>query len=128
MAKLRKIVSLQYKNQNMEEKYTQEEKVAVASVLFNLVGADYRFREGEGDCLKDCMKELELDLDGFSPIPKNALQMKAYETLKRMNKEKKTAFSRLMTRLSRADGHFGPSERAFVREILEMCDVPFVHK
>lgn len=43
-------------------------------------------------------------------------------------KGKKRSFSRMMTRLSRADGHFGPSEQAFVNEILIMCDVPFVHK
>lgn len=112
----------------MEEKYTQEEKVAVASVLFNLAGADYRTREGESQCLKDCMMELEFDEVGFVPIAKNALQMKAYETLKRMTKEKKVAFSRMMTRISRADGHFGPREQAFVKEILLMCDVSFVHR
>ena len=34
----------------------------------------------------------------------------------------------MMTRLSRSDAHFGPSERVFVKEILVMCDVPFVHR
>ena len=35
---------------------------------------------------------------------------------------------RTCERLSRSDNHFGPRERAFVMEILLMCDVPFVHK
>ena len=43
-------------------------------------------------------------------------------------KEKKRIFSRMMTQLSRSDTHFGPRERKFVKEILEMCEVPFVHK
>ena len=74
------------------------------------------------------MKELEFDTDEFVPIPRNELQKQAYETLKRMTKEKKRRFSRMMTRLSRSDENFGPRERAFVKEILIMCDVPFVHK
>ena len=112
----------------MEEKFTQEEKTAVANVLYNLVGADFRTQKGESECLKTCLAELEFDAKDFVPIPKNALQMKTYETLKRMSKDKKRSFSRMMTRLSRADGHFGSSEQAFVKEILVMCEVPFVHR
>jgi uncharacterized tellurite resistance protein B-like protein len=112
----------------MEEKFTQEEKNAVANVLYNLAGADFQTHIGESDCLKSCLKELDFEAKDFVPIPKNALQMKAYETLRRMTKDKKRTFSRMMTQLSRADGHFGPSEQAFVKEILIMCDVPFVHR
>lgn len=112
----------------MEEKFTQEEKIAVASVLYSLAGADFRTQKGENECLKACLTELEFETKDFVPIPKNALQMRAYETIRRMTKEKKRTFSRMMTQLSRADGHFGPSEQAFVKEILIMCDVPFVHK
>ena len=112
----------------MEEKFTQEEKTAIASVLYNLAGADFRTQKGENECLKACLKELEFETNDFVPIPKNALQMKAYETLKRMSKDKKQSFSRMMTQLSRADGHFGPREQAFVKEILIMCEVPFVHR
>ena len=112
----------------MEEKFTQEEKTAVASVLYNLAGADFRTQKVESECLKTCLKELEFETKDFVPIPKNALQMNAYETLKRMSKEKKRTFSRMMTQLSRADGHFGSREQAFVKEILVMCEVPFVHR
>ena len=112
----------------MEEKFTQEEKNAVASVLYNLVGADFRTHEGESECLKACLNELEFESQDFVPVPKNALQMKAYETLKRMSMEKKRSFSRMMTQLSRSDGNFGPREQAFVKEILVMCEVPFVHR
>ena len=112
----------------MEEKFTQEEKIAVASVLFNLADADFQSHKSEKECLEACLKELEFDTKGFVPIPKNELQKQAYETLKRMAIGKKRTFSRMMTQLSRADDHFGPRERAFVMEILNMCDVPFVHK
>ena len=112
----------------MEEKFSKEEQKAIVSVLYNLAGADFRTHTGESECLKACIKELEFETKDFVPIPKNALQMKAYETLKRMSKDKKRSFSRMMTQLSRADGHFGPSEQAFVKEILVMCEVPFVHK
>ena len=74
------------------------------------------------------MKELELDTKEFVPIPKNELQKQAYQTLKRMSKEKKRTFSRMMTRLSRSDEHFGYREQAFVIEILDMCEIPFVHR
>ena len=112
----------------MKEKFTPNEKTAIANVLYNLAGADFRTHEGESECLKACLAELEFEANDFVPIPKNALQMRAYETLKRMTKEKKRTFSRMMTELSRADGHFGPSEQAFVKEILLMCEVPFVHR
>lgn len=112
----------------MEEKFSKEEQAAVASVLYDLAGADFQSHTGETDCLKDCFAEMGFDSQGFVPIPRNELEAKAYETLKRMSKEKKHAFSRMMTRISRADGHFGYSEQAFVKEILIMCDVPFVHR
>lgn len=112
----------------MSENFTETEKNAIASVLYNLVNADYNTHEGENECLKTCLSELAFEATDFVPIEKNQLQKQAYETLKRMTKEKKLDFSRMMTRLSRSDGHFGLSEQAFVKEILIMCDVPFVHK
>ena len=112
----------------MDEKFTTEEQKAVASVLFNLAAADFQNHKEEKECFESCMKELDFDATGFVPIPKNELPKQAYTTLKRMTKEKKRAFSFMMTRLSRSDEHFGPSERAFVKEILIMCDVPFVHR
>ena len=112
----------------MEERFTKIEKTAIANVLYNLVGTDFQTRKGENDCLKSCLKELEFDAKGFVPIEANQLQMKAYETLKQMTMEKKRIFSRMMTQLSRSDGNFGPREQVFVKEILEMCEVPFVHK
>ena len=127
-AKLEKIVSLQKNRCIMDEKFTQEEQKAIASVLYNLADADFQNHKSEKECLDSCLKELEFDAKNFVPIPKNALQKQAYETLKRMPKEKKIVFSRMMTRLSRSDDHFGPRERKFVKEILEMCEVPFVHK
>ena len=127
-AKLEKIVSLQQKSVIMEEKFTQEEQKAIASVLLNLAAADFRDRKAERECISECMKEMEFDATGFIPIPKNELQKQAYQTLKLMPIEKKRVFSRMMTQLSRSDNHFGPRERKFVKEILEMCEVPFVHK
>ena len=112
----------------MDEKFTQEEQTAVASVLYNLADADFRTHEGESERLKACLAELGFDAHGFVPIPKNELQMKAYETLKCMTKGKKRTFSRMMTQIARSDGHFGPREQAFVKEILIMCEVPFVHR
>lgn len=112
----------------MEVKFTDEEKTAIASVLYNLAHADFRSKKEEKDCLETCLRELEFDATDFVPFPRNELQNMAYETLKLMPKEKKRVFSRMMTEVSRSDNHFGPSERAFVKEILEMCNVPFVHK
>lgn len=112
----------------MDEKFTPEEQTAVANVLFNLVHADFNSRLGEDDCLKVCLDEMGFDAQGFVPVPKQELPSQSYETLRHMSKEKKHAFSRMMTRISRADGHFGYSEQAFVKEILIMCDVPFVHR
>ena len=112
----------------MENIFSIEEQRAVASVLYNLADADFQNHESERECLEACMKELGFDATGFVPIPKNELPKQAYGTLKRMSKEKKRTFSLMMTRLSRSDDHFGPRERAFVMEILDMCDVPFVHK
>lgn len=102
--------------------------MAVASVLSNLVYADYRRRHGEEDCLKACFDELGLESDGFVAIPRKELPTKAYATLKKMSDEKKHVFSRMMTQISRSDSHFGPREQKFVKEILEMCEIPFVHK
>ena len=112
----------------MEGNFTPEEKTAVANVLYNLVYADFDNRVGEDDCLKVCLDEMGFEAQGFVPIPRNELPTQSSETLRRMDKEKKRTFSRMMTKISRSDGHFGPSERAFVREILEMCEVPFVHR
>ena len=112
----------------MEEKFTEEEKTAVASVLYNLAATDFQSRKEEKECLEACLKELEFDTTGFSPVPRNELPKQVYETLKRMTKKKKHTFSRMMTQVSRSDNHFGPRERAFVKEILLMCDVPFVHR
>ena len=112
----------------MEEKYTLEEQRAIASVLYNLADADFQNHKEEKECLEACLKELGFDAAGFVPIPRNELHNKAYETIKRMSKGKKQAFSLMMTRLSRSDTHFGPRERRFVKEILDMCDVPFVHR
>ena len=112
----------------METRFTDEEKTAVASVLFNLAEADYQTCGGEGECLKACLDELGFEAKGFVPVERNELPKKVYATLKRMTKEKKREFSRMMTKVSRSDGHFGPREQAFVKEILDMCDVPFVHR
>ena len=112
----------------MDDNFTPEEKTAVANVLFNLVHADFNDRLGEDDCLKACLDELGFDAQGFVPVPKNELPALAYETIRNMKEGKKRVFSRMMTQLSRSDGHFGPRERAFVMEILNMCDVPFVHR
>ena len=112
----------------MEEKFTLEEQMAVANVLYNLADADFQSHEAERECLAACMKELEFDATGFVPIEKNQLHVKAYEVIRRMTKGKKRAFSRMMTQLSRSDDHFGPRERAFVMEILDLCDVPCVHR
>lgn len=112
----------------MEENYSNEERIAIASVLSNLVYADYRRRRGEEDCLKACIEELGLAFDGFVAIPRNELPTKAYTVLKQMSEEKKQNFSRMMTQISRSDSHFGPREQKFVKEILEYCEIPFVHK
>lgn len=112
----------------MEEKFTLEEQKAIASVLFNLADADFQNHKAEKECLDNCLEELKFDATGFVPIPKNELQKQTYDTLKQMSKGKKHAFSRMMTRLSRSDDHFGLRERAFVMEVLNLCNVPFVHK
>lgn len=112
----------------MEEHFSETEKTAIANVLFNLAGADFQTRRGEDDCLKACLDELGMNAAGFVPVERNQLPTQAYETLKAMAKEKKLVFSRMMTRLSRSDGHFSPREQAFVKEILDYCEVPFVHK
>ena len=77
---------------------------------------------------QEALQEIGFDDADFQPYPKAELESKAYETLRHMSKEKKRAFSLMMTKTARSDGHFGPRERAFVIEILEMCDIPFVHK
>ena len=112
----------------MDEKFTQEEQKAIASVLYNLAKADFRTRDAERECIDACLKELGFDATDFVPIPKKELPQLTYETLRKMSMEKKRIFSRMMTQLSRSDTHFGPRERKFVKEILEMCEIPFVHK
>ena len=112
----------------MDENYSNEERIAIASVLSNLVYADYSRKSGEEDSLKACFDELGLGFDGFVAIPRNELPTKAYATLKQMSQEKKRVFSRMMTQVSRSDSHFGLREQRFVKEILEMCEIPFVHK
>ena len=112
----------------MEEKYTQKEQEAIISVLCRLAKADYRTHDKEHETLQECLKELGFQDDGFQLYTKDQLESKAYETLKKMSKEKKRAFSWMMTKTARSDGHFGPLERAFVIEILETCEIPFVHK
>lgn len=125
----KKIVSLRLKNPIlMEESFTDTEKNAIANVLYNLTYADFNNRVGEDECLKSCLTELGFDATGFEPIERNQLYKRAYDTLRHMTKGKKLTFSRMMTRLSRSDGHFGPREQAFVKEVLVMCNVPFVHK
>lgn len=112
----------------MEVMFTNEEKTAIASVLYNLANADFQNLKEEKECLALCLKELDFKVAGFVPVPRNELPKQSYETLKHMTKEKKIAFSRMMTQVSRADADFGPREQKFVKEILEMCDVPFVHR
>jgi len=112
----------------MDENYSNEERFAIASVLNDLVYADFRQRTGESECLKSCMDELGFETASFVPIPRNELPTKAYAILKQMSEQKKQVFSRMMTQISRSDSHFGPRERAFVKEILDYCEIPFVHK
>ena len=102
--------------------------MAAASVLYHLIYADFRQKRGEEACLKACMDELGLATDGFVAIPRNELPTKASEILKLMSEEKKRTFSRMMTQMSRSDSHFGPREQKYVKEILDYCEVPFVHK
>lgn len=112
----------------MDEKFTREEQVAIANVLYNLAAADYRDRKAERKYISECLEVIGFDATGFVVLARNELPMQVYETLKQMSAEKKRAFSLMMTQLSRSDFHFGPRERKFVKEILEMCEIPFVHK
>ena len=107
--------------------FTDEEKKAVGSVLAVLVGADYKSHSSENEELLKCYRELGIDESTFEPLPKERLSL-VYGIIKAMPIDKKRAFSLMMTRLSRADGHFGARERAFVTDILDTCEVPFVHK
>lgn len=112
---------------SMEMEFTEEEKKAVGSVLFVLSKADYKTYLTEKEELVKCYDELKIDTSTFEPLPKERLTL-VYNTIKSMDMDKKRLFSLMMTRLSRADGHFGTCERAFVSEILDICEVPFVHK
>lgn len=112
----------------MTEEFTQKEKEAIVSVLCVLSKADYRLHDKEHVALEECIAELGFDTDRFQPIPRNQLEKQAYETLKSMSKKKKRVFSRMMTKIARSKGHFGPLERAFAIEIMEMCDISFVHR
>lgn len=107
--------------------FTEEEKKAVGSVLAVLVGTDYRNHLGENEELAKCYAEIGIDAQTFESLPKERLNL-VYNTIKSMSMDKKRLFSLMMTRLSRADGHFGARERAFVTDILDTCEVPFVHK
>ena len=112
----------------MEVQFSRVEQEAIAHVLFNLVKADYLSQNAEHECVKECLDELGFEDEDFTPMPRNELQKGVFDTLKKMSNEKKSIFSGMMTRISRSDGSFGVHERALVIEILEMCDVPFVHK
>lgn len=107
--------------------FTEEEKKAVGSVLFVLSNADYKTQLTENEELVKCYNELGIDAATFEPLPKERLNL-VYNTIKSMPIDRKRLFSLMMTRLSRADGHFGARERAFVTDILDTCEVPFVHK
>lgn len=107
--------------------FTEEEKKAVGSVLFVLSRADYKTHITENEELVKCYDEIGIDISTFDPFPKERLNL-VYNTIKAMSIDKKRLFSLMMTRLSRADGHFGARERAFVTDILDTCEVPFVHK
>ena len=100
----------------------------MASVLYNLAHIDFRQKQEERGFYDECLKELQLDSEQFQPMTKEQIYAGAYDTIKRMDKEKKRAFSLMMTKMSRSDGRFGARERDFVMEILDMCDLPFVHK
>lgn len=110
----------------MNENFTPMEREAMASVLCLLTKADYRTHSDEHQALGECMRELEIDEASFVPLSETQLVPKAYETLKRMSKGKKRAFSQMITKIARSDGHFSPLEQAFVIEILDMCEIPFV--
>ena len=108
--------------------YNKIEKEAIASVLHNLAHADFREHELENAVYKDCLKELDLSDGDFVPCPKDELQSRTFEILKRLPKEKKRDVSLMMTKIARSDGEFGILERKFVTEILDMCDIPFVSR
>lgn len=112
----------------MEEKFTQNEQEVIVSVLCALTKADYRFHNNEHQALQDCLKEIDFQDNTFQPFPKGQLILKVEEHLKPMSPVKKRNFSRMMTKIARSDGNFGPLERAFVTEILEACESPFVHR
>ena len=107
--------------------FTEEEKKAIGSVLSVLMDTDYRSQYNENEELVKCYSELGIDASTFEPLPKERITL-VYGTIKAMDMDKKRLFSLMMTRLSRSDGHFGARERAFVTEILDICEVPFVHK
>lgn len=112
----------------MEEKFTRKEQESIISVLCILTKTDYRLHDNEHQALRECVEELEFTDESFQPYTKAQLGSNAYETLKRMSKSKKRVFSRMMTKIARSDGHFGPLEQAFVLEILETCEIPFIHR
>ena len=112
----------------MDIKYTRAQQEVIISVLCALLKADYRTRDVEQQCLQECMKELGFDDDSFEPYSPGQLKVKVVEVLPQMSEEQKKAFSLMMTKIARSDGHFGPLERAFAVEILDLCEIPFVHK
>lgn len=110
----------------MKENFTPKEKEAIASVLYLLTKADYRTHDNEHQTLGECMSELELDEASFVPLTETQLVPRAYKTMKRMSKAKKRVFAQMITKTARSDGHFGPLEQAFLIELMEMCEIPFV--
>ncbi len=123
---LRKMSYICFSNYFVME-FTEDEKLAVGSVLFLLSSADFRKQSSENEILAICYKELGIDVSTFEPLSKERI-VNFYGVIKAMDMEKKKAFSLMMTRISRSDGNFGTLERAFVAEVLDMCEVPFVHR
>ncbi|MCR5013337.1 MAG: TerB family tellurite resistance protein [Bacteroidales bacterium] len=109
------------------ETFTQQEKEMMFSILSILVKTDYRTSEVEVQLLDGFAKELEISND-FTPATIRQLRTTGFDMLAKMSKEKKRVFSRMMTETARADGHFGHSEQAFVTEVLDACEMPFIHR
>ena len=112
----------------MEIKFSKPEQEAIVSVLCILTKADYRTPDKEKRCLRECIEEIGFDDESFEPFTKSQLEVKAFEPLRKMSKQKKKAFSLMMTKIARSDGHFGHLERTFVVEILDRCEIPFIHR
>ncbi len=109
------------------DNYSQQEKEAMYSILCILVKTDYRTPEAEQELLARFARELDI-ADDFQPATKRQLRTTGYDMLSKMSKEKKRTFSLMMTETARADGHFGHLEQAFVTEVLDACEMPFIHR